>query len=472
MLDHYGIYQEIFTNQISGHGFYHPYKTGIRMAGEDSTKKWGTIFMRNREASVAELQAMQEPIRREQLQKEQAENYMERVRARAADRARQILGEAYTEKQNVIDEGKKEAAALKKQAAEECARLKGEGEIARKQGQKELEKAIAIREEAERIRDAAREEGFDAAMEEGRLEIQNIQSEMGQSIAVILHALDRQRKNIIRQWLDDLVEVVRRAAMAGTGLVLHESHEEMLKNLVFRALDMLEQHTTVTVKVNPEDEELIDTMFQAARNRYPNLNNWIVKGDDSIEKGGLIAESGSGSVDLRRENFDNMLKNILCHLYLPEDETANAQEIRELVEQEVARIASLTPEPEPAQIIEPEPELEREPVPAVEEPIQSGDTDAPIEDSPLPEEADPVPAAEIQEEQPIMEETVEPALPEEDFLPELEGEPEPGPTVQTAQPSLEELEDELFPVDEPARVASKTEAAPPDPDALAQGGFV
>ena len=58
------------------------------MASDELRKKWGTIFMGEREATVEQLDAMQEPMRRERLKREQQEDYLERVRARAADRAR------------------------------------------------------------------------------------------------------------------------------------------------------------------------------------------------------------------------------------------------------------------------------------------------------------------------------------------------------------------------------------------------
>ena len=65
---------------------------------DDLRKKWGTIFMGEREASVEELNAMQEPALRAQVRQKAQEDYMERVRAKATDRARQILGEAYAER--------------------------------------------------------------------------------------------------------------------------------------------------------------------------------------------------------------------------------------------------------------------------------------------------------------------------------------------------------------------------------------
>ena len=130
------------------------------MAADEARKKWGTIFMGEREASVEQLDAMQEPLRRDKIRKEQTEDYMERVRKRAADRAREILGAAYTERLKVLDEARADAEASKRAAARECQKLKSEEEAQKKEAAEELEEARHIREEAEQIRDAARAEGL------------------------------------------------------------------------------------------------------------------------------------------------------------------------------------------------------------------------------------------------------------------------------------------------------------------------
>lgn len=469
------------------------------MADNDRSKQTGTIFMGNRETSVEKLHAMQEPLRREQIRREQAEDYMERVRKKAADRAREILGAAYMEKQNVLDEAKREILAMKKKALEECERMKAEGEKARAAGRAELDKAAAIREEAENIRAAAHEEGYGEGMEKAAEETRELRSEMGQSLALVLNALGRQRKEIMNAWSEDIAEVTRCAVRSYTGLILREEREAALRALVFRALDALERQEIVTLRVNPGDEEIVGQMFQAVREKYPTLKQWIVSGDAGVEPGGLVAESGSGSVDLRRSNFAEMVENVLNHLYLPEDETKNQNEIRDLVEQEVAKIAGLTPEPEPAAL----------PEPAVEEEIAVGEA--------TPEEAEESVEAsdeasgigEIEGEETITEPEREPdgeeilndlemeALEEElEPAPDMEEQvsSQERPTAEPGQPSYEELDEEFFPLDELDETGSADAASeapggdsasdkptappkpkdiePPDPAVLAEGGFL
>lgn len=392
------------------------------MASEEIRKKWGTIFMGEREASVEQLNALQEPLRREQRKKEETEDYMERVRARAVDRARQILGEAYTERQKVLDEAKAEIAARKRQAAEECAKLKAEGETVRQLAQAELEKAKEELEKAEKIREEAHEEGFQAGMDKAGVELQEFRAEMGQSLAAVMRGIERERKNILAAWREDLATMAQCAAQAGTGWLLQSEHEAILKALVFQALDLLENRSAVTMRVNPSDEASVSDMFRAARERAPELKQWVVTGDPNIEAGGIVAETPSGSVDLQRRNFREMVDGILCHLGLPElaaDADGDAK-LREIVEREVAHIASLTPEPEQL-YVEPEPSPER-----------AEESQPPVAE--IPGEAEPAPE----------EMEVEPQEPEVEEFPERI-EPE------AADPTLAALEDELFSLDdEPA----------------------
>ncbi|MBD5647508.1 MAG: flagellar assembly protein FliH [Desulfovibrio sp.] len=337
------------------------------MASEQLRKKWGTIFMGEREATVEQLDAMQEPMRREKLKQDQEVDYMERVRARAAERAKEILGAAYAERLKVLEEAKAEALAQRKEAAAQCAALKAEAEAARKEAAAELARAQAEREAAVRVREAAHGEGYQAGMDEAGQELREFRAELGQSLGALLRAIAGQRADLAAAWREELVELTQEAVAAGTGHVLSADHAELLRALVLKAVGLLEDRSTIVVRVNPQDEAAVGDMFAAARERAPELAQWIVNGDERMEPGGLVAESGSGSVDCRREHYREMVDSILAHLTLPEREgEAEADEaIDALVEHETARMAELAPPPEPA--IEPAPAETVAAVPATEE---------------------------------------------------------------------------------------------------------
>lgn len=315
------------------------------MASDEARKKWGTIFMGEREASVEQLDAMQEPLRREKIRQEQTEDYMERVRKRAADRAREILGAAYAERLKVLDEARAEADAARRAAARDAQKLKGEGEALKKEAAEELEKARKIREEAEQMRASAREDGIKEGMEQADGELREFRGELGRSLARVLTALGGERKKLIESWREELCDLACAASAAGAGYLLQKEHKAILSNLVMQALRQLENRSTITVRVNPEDEAAVVDMFQAARECVPDIRQWIVTPDENIEAGGFVAESGAGRVDCRRQNFREMVDNILAHLTLPilESEEESARAMRDIVDEEAARLADILP---------------------------------------------------------------------------------------------------------------------------------
>lgn len=439
------------------------------MASEEMRKKWGTIFMGDREASVEQLKAMRERVDQDRNQKNSAEDYMERVRQRAADRAREILGQAYAERQKVLEEAKAEAAVEKRIAAQECAKIKSEGESIRSLAQTELAKAQGELEEAAKIRAAAHEEGYRDGMTQAGVELQEFRAELGQSMAALMRAIERQRKAILENWRQELVELVKAAVQAGTGLVLQNEHENILRSLVYKSLDLLENRGSISARVNPQDEETVSELFRAARERFPELRQWLVSGDESIEPGGLIVESGTGSVDLRRDNFREMVNGVLEHLGLPEkeQEDRHQEEVANLVEKEVAHIASLTPEPD-----HPEPAPEETPEETPQE---------------TPEAVDAAPVAEESAAADKITETpeTEQGEPEEPEPMEVAEAPQNATAPQqdmSEDPSLAELEEELFPLgEEPENAQPAAEPAEPDapageqnPDSkiLSEGGFL
>lgn len=317
------------------------------MASDEARKKWGTIFMGDREASVEQLDAMQEPLRRDKIRQEQTEDYMERVRKRAADRAREILGAAYTERLKVLDEARSDAESSKRAAARECQKLKSEGEALKKEAAEELEKARRIREEAEKIRESAHAEGLRDGMDQAAAELREFRAELGQSLARVLQALGEQRKNLMDAWRGELCDLTCSAAAAGAGYLLRKEHKNILNSLVIQALRQLENRSTITIRVNPEDESTVVDMFQAARECVPDIRQWIVTPDDHIEAGGFVAESGAGRVDCRRQNFREMVDNIMAHLTLPilESEEESARAMQDIVDEEAARIAGFADAP-------------------------------------------------------------------------------------------------------------------------------
>ncbi|MCH5144971.1 flagellar assembly protein FliH [Desulfovibrio sp. UIB00] len=338
------------------------------MASDQLRKKWGTIFMGEREATPQQLDAMQEPLLRERAQHQQQEDYLARVRARAEQRAREILGAAYAERQKVLEEAGAEAQARVEQFTREAKELKAQAQAELAEAEAEHGKARDLREEAEFIRSNAHNEGFQAGMEQAGAELKEFRVDVGQMLGNMLRALEAQRHSLGEAWRDELAELARVAVEAGTGWILQAEHQRILQNLVFGSLQLLEDRATVSIRVHPDDEDTVSDLFRAARERVPELSQWIVNGDPSVEAGGLVAESVSGSVENLREHYREMVNGILEHLTLPprSEEEKAGEEVSATAARESARLTQVVPEAAP--VVEPEPELPVEPVDTMGQP--------------------------------------------------------------------------------------------------------
>ncbi|WP_288907342.1 FliH/SctL family protein [uncultured Desulfovibrio sp.] len=312
------------------------------MASDQLRKKWGTVFMGEREASEAQLDALQEPALRQRRRQQQEEDYLARVRARAEERAREILGAAYAERQKVLDEARDEAVAAAKALTHEATELRDQARAAQEAARQERESAVQLREEAARLREAAHDEGFQAGMDAAGAELTAFRQELGQSLATLLRRLEKRQDALCASWREDLTALTLAAVEAGTGWLLHSEHEAVLRRLVLEAVNLLEDRTSISVRVHPDDEASVGGLFQAARERAPELRQWVVTGDPNLEPGDLVAESGSGSVDCRRAYFSDMVAGVLTHLTLPQrpEEAAEAAALGDLVAQEAARLAA------------------------------------------------------------------------------------------------------------------------------------
>ena len=205
-------------------------------------------------------------------------------------------------------------------------------------------------------------------MDQAGEELKEFRADVGQMLGNLLRAVEAQRGSLVEDWRAQLAELTRVAVEAGTGWVLEAEHRRILRNLVFTSLQLLEDRATVSIRVHPDDEDTVSDLFRAARERVPELSQWIVNGDPSVEAGGLVAESVSGSVENLREHYREMVNGILEHLTLPprpEEERAG-EEVSATAARESERLTQIVPEAAP--VAEPEPELPVEPVDTMGQP--------------------------------------------------------------------------------------------------------
>lgn len=232
---------------------------------QNTPPKWGRIFNGTKESDLHEIEAAKSRT----WSAEDEERYLTRVRTKAENMAKDILSQAETD-----------SAAM---------------------------------------RAAAQEEGYAEGIQRAEAELADLRNSMAETVNAVLGAIEGQCSSIFSAWREDLTDLVRLAVETGIGKVLEEDRASVLEGLYLQAVQSLEKHRVIVVKVNPEDEPVVADIINASKERFSELKNWSVKGDTSIAPGGLIVESESSLADNTIESRKAAVQAVLATLTIPKD---------------------------------------------------------------------------------------------------------------------------------------------------------
>ena len=226
--------------------------------------KWGRIFMGDK---ISRLDDVENVGSRAWDDRDEAD-YLERVRVRAADKAREILAAA------------------------------------------ELE-AVAMRARAQ-------EEGYAEGLKQAEVELEDLRSSWGAAVSGVLSSLQNSAAAISLAWREDLAALVRLSVEKSLGIVLEQERAKVLEGLYLQAVKALEHNRSLIVRVNPEDEAAMADIIGLGRAGQPELESWSVKADPAVTPGGLLVESASSLADNSIESRQAAVNAVLAGLRLPE----------------------------------------------------------------------------------------------------------------------------------------------------------
>lgn len=174
------------------------------------------------------------------------------------------------------------------------------------------------RAEAERIRDQARQQGYEEGLASANEELDQFRAGMTESVAAVLNAIEGQCSHIFNQWREDIVAVARLAVERITAVELSEKRRDVLEGLLTEAVGVLEKRRQLVVRVNPEDEPMLSDIIGLTKERFADVQSWRVKADAAISPGGMVVESESSLAEGRVESRIAAVDQVLSRLTLPE----------------------------------------------------------------------------------------------------------------------------------------------------------
>ncbi len=145
-------------------------------------------------------------------------------------------------------------------------------------------------------------EGFDAAKNKVEMEADRLES--------IVNQVDNLWKNMVETYEGQIMDLVCRAAEKVVyGHV--SADKDIVKRAILDAFEMIPEPSDVTISVNTEDYEFIESTKEDLFENIKKLKNVTVVADPSINRGGCKIETRSGEVNSSIEERMEKIKSII-----------------------------------------------------------------------------------------------------------------------------------------------------------------
>lgn len=227
----------------------------------------------------------------------------------------QILNEAYEKSLMMVQEAEAEHARIledammqQQQAEQMLQEAESQVELMAQEAQAEAERIISeanmeaarIIEAAEQshqeIVEAATQDGFNVGYQEGREEAIKENAQLLMETTNALNKLHAAFPVAVKQNEDKLIKLALEISREIVQDELQMKPEIVLKN-VERAIGKVSDLEKVLIKVNPLDLDLVLPKQEFFRKLLPDVQDFIITGHYSIERGGCTIETNSGTID-------------------------------------------------------------------------------------------------------------------------------------------------------------------------------
>jgi flagellar assembly protein FliH len=163
--------------------------------------------------------------------------------------------------------------------------------------------------------EAVKEEAYAKGRVAGRLEAEEKLHSATQALGAGLEQISCLRKSLLIKSKEDMVRLI----MAVVKRVIHtevEEKEDIIVNTVSRALQAAVQADKYYIRVNPEDLKIVTEKKPLFLAGMKGLQNIYFLADETISRGGCLAESQAGEVDATIESqlieiYEHLRKEIL-----------------------------------------------------------------------------------------------------------------------------------------------------------------
>lgn len=172
--------------------------------------------------------------------------------------------------------------------------------------------------EGEQMRAKAREQGLQEGRQEAAAEAKNLTRQKAAECKVLLESLHQAGQSLWQTHREDLVLLVQVMVEKILAVELDARRRESLERLLDQAMDMMDVKRRVVITVHPQDQELMKELLQQVKAEGAGLEGCKVKTDEGLQRGGLILECDHGMVDNTIASRQASLQEIVDQLTLEE----------------------------------------------------------------------------------------------------------------------------------------------------------
>ena len=151
--------------------------------------------------------------------------------------------------------------------------------------------------EAEALRATAKHEGYEEGLRQAQEELDQHTQAMSAEVENILSQIQAHGLNIYNDRKADVLGLIRLAVEKTLNVEMTESRTQSLEALMQEALDRIESQRKIAVRCAAEDAPDLEAFIGTIQERNPDLKRWVVMGDPALAAGGVVVEAADGRVD-------------------------------------------------------------------------------------------------------------------------------------------------------------------------------
>ncbi|MDD5789690.1 MAG: flagellar assembly protein FliH [Spirochaetia bacterium] len=287
----------------------------------------GEIKAKDGEFKLGLVHSFEEPV--EEVEVEEVPQYTGPTADDLRREAEAFKVQWEAEKQQLLAEAQSQADAIienaKKAAFDEVKRQTDEAQVIKAQAESEAQKIVAdAKEQADQIHAAAeieknelKKNAYDEGLKEGQKNgYDSGKEEVNRMIDrshKILEAVLNRREQILSETEEQIVQLVLLMTRKVVK-VMSDNQKSVVMANVLSALKKVKARGEVTIRVNLEDVKLTTEHIKDFTEQVESVSGITVVEDSSVDKGGCIVETDFGAIDARISSQLSELENKILEI--------------------------------------------------------------------------------------------------------------------------------------------------------------